>query len=48
MSELYGQTEKALSKGADFVDQARGDRGPLTHWCSPWMCFLHPPEGQGH
>jgi len=25
MSEMYGQTEKALSKGADFVDQARGD-----------------------
>ena len=25
MSEIYGQTEKALSKGADYVDQARGD-----------------------
>lgn len=25
MSEMYGQTEKALSKGADAVDQARGD-----------------------
>ena len=25
MSEMYGQTEKALSKAADFVDQARGD-----------------------
>ena len=25
MSEMYGQTEKALSKGADYVDQARGD-----------------------
>ena len=25
MSEIYGQTEKALSKGADFVDQTRGD-----------------------
>jgi WXG100 family type VII secretion target len=25
MSDMYGQTEKALSKGADYVDQARGD-----------------------
>ena len=25
MSEMSGQTEKALSKAADFVDQARGD-----------------------
>lgn len=25
MSEIYGQTEKALSKGAGYVDQARGD-----------------------
>ncbi|MCY7400211.1 MAG: WXG100 family type VII secretion target [Nocardioides sp.] len=25
MSDVYGQTEKALSKGADYVDQARGD-----------------------
>ena len=25
MSEIYGQTEKALSKGADYVDQARAD-----------------------
>ena len=25
MSEMYGQTEKALSKAADLVDQARAD-----------------------
>ena len=25
MSEMYGQTEKALSKAAGFVDTARGD-----------------------
>ncbi|MBL0746366.1 WXG100 family type VII secretion target [Nocardioides baculatus] len=25
MSDMYGQTEKALSKGADHVDQARAD-----------------------
>jgi len=25
MSEMYGQTEKALSRAADYVDQARGD-----------------------
>lgn len=25
MSEMYGQSEKALSKAADLVDQARGD-----------------------
>src|SRR4029078_1568159 len=25
MSDMYGQTEKGLSKGADYVDQARGD-----------------------
>lgn len=25
MSELFGQTEKALSKAADLVDAARGD-----------------------
>lgn len=25
MSEMFGQSEKALSKAADFVDQARGD-----------------------
>jgi WXG100 family type VII secretion target len=25
MSELFGQSEKALSKAADYVEQARGD-----------------------
>ena len=43
------QINPSRPRGDGHPDQARGDRGPLTHWLFPLIVLpLHPPERPGH